>query len=176
MEIKCDCPLCGKSLWNHDSYERTVHHKSKSYKIKIIRKLCSDCNRTFSLIPSFVKPWARFANHIWEFLARFVLEGILKYRLPELLSSERTSIISLRTIYRWMARLKERTSAWRNEQLTQFVRDYEAGDSLLELYRHGVHTNEEWHFLFFHFFGGDMPKRGTIFSKVNLHLPTNRLW
>ncbi|WP_417006708.1 DUF6431 domain-containing protein, partial [Aquibacillus salsiterrae] len=63
IDIECNCPFCGRPLWNHGKYNRTVHHKTKSYVIPIIRKRCPDCDKTFSLLPSFVRPWARFSNH-----------------------------------------------------------------------------------------------------------------
>lgn len=176
MDIDAFCPCCGRRLWKHGKYERTVHHKHQSYIIPILRFRCPDCKTTHALIPCFIKPWARFSNHIWEFLGRFLLKDVPKCQLPNLLSSKRTSTISLKTVYRWSAQLKERVFTWGNEQRIKFVHDYEGGDSLLELYRFGVQTAEEWLFFLFHFFEGDVPKLGNVFSRINIHLPTNRLW
>lgn len=174
--IDVACPCCDRRLWKHGSYQRTVHYKHQSYVIPILRFRCPDCKKTHALIPCFIKPWARFANHIWEFLGRYLLEGIPMCQLPELLSSERTSIISLKTIYRWTAQIKERTSSWRKEQRFSFLCDEGAGDSLLALYRHGMRTDEEWVFFLFHFFEGNIPKRGSIFTHINLQLPSPRYW
>lgn len=174
--IKVTCPCCGRRLWKHGRYQRTVHTKRKSYVITILRWRCPDCRKTYSLVPCFIKPWARFANHIWEYLGRYLLEGVPKSELPELLTTSQTSILSLKTIYRWSSQLYARFLIWLKEQRTRLAHDYQDGEGILPLYRLGMNTGEELQVLLTYFLDGEMPSRGNVFATINTYLPTPVLW
>jgi len=176
MDIEVTCPCCRRRLWKHGKYKRTVHYKSRSFVIQILRWRCPDCKETYSLIPNFIKPWARFANHIWEYLGRFLLQGIPKALLPELLTTSRTSVVSLKTIYRWSSQLSGRFLIWMKEQRAKLADDYPNGEGILSLYRHGINSNEECQFFLTQFFSGKLPVSGKVASAINIYLPLNRLW
>ncbi|WP_437177758.1 DUF6431 domain-containing protein [Heyndrickxia coagulans] len=70
------CPCCGRKLRKHGKYNKTIHFKHRSFRIPIMRRRFPDCRKAFSLMPCFTSPWARFANHIYEFLGRWLMEGV----------------------------------------------------------------------------------------------------
>lgn len=176
IEFEYDCPYCDRSLWSHGSYKRTVHHKSKSYDITIIRKRCPDCNKTFSFIPSFVRPWARFANHIREFFAQRVLAGIPVSHLPEVLTCVNTSVVSLKTLYRWKKQMGEFYQAWLVNQRNQAISDPSVEDQVLFFYRGGFVAYQECLFFLHLHFNARLPRRGHLISTINISLPTKQWW
>lgn len=106
------CPCCGRITRRHGHYERTIHFKHQSFRIPIMRRRCPDCNKTFSLIPCFTFPWGRFANHIFEFLSRWLLEGIPISRLAEYLTTTAVSVVSLKALYRWKRQFHDLWGKW----------------------------------------------------------------
>lgn len=175
-KVECGCPDCGRSPWNHGSYPRTVHHKSQSYVIKILRKFCPDCRKTFSLIPSFVRPWARFANHIRELFGRWVLASVPVSHLPERLTSIDTSVVSLRTLYRWKAQMAKSYQLWLLAQRKEAVDDPYRANELIHFYRKGATKGEEILFFLGLSFHAHLPKRGHVISTINLSLPPKAWW
>jgi hypothetical protein len=108
------CPLCGQSQHiphRHGHFPRTVFSMTEpqGIEIPIFRFLCPDCDRTFSIIPSFVEKHHQMALDIKEKVIRKREEGAT---LPEV---ERSTIplpggqYSVKTIRRW-------TKVW-NERL-----------------------------------------------------------
>lgn len=171
------CPSCGRRLRKHGSYERTVIWKRKGYEIPILRRRCPRCDVTYSLLPCFITPFMRFANHIREFLGRWLLVGEPLAKLPERLSTEAVSVVSLRSLYRWKSRLQSRFADWWKEQRTAAATSPELLDALLECYRQGMNSEQERHMLFSLFFRGEgIPRRGELLSKINLKLPPQVCW
>jgi Domain of unknown function (DUF6431) len=171
------CPCCGRRLRKHGSYKRTVVLKHGVYVIPILRRRCPSCDVTFSLLPSFITPFMRFANHIREFLGRWLLAGVPLVRLPERLSTESVSIVSLRTLYRWKRRLQSRFVAWWLEQRTAAAISPDLLESLLDSYRDGMNSEQERYLLFTHFFRGKrVPRMGKLLSMINLQVPPQVRW
>ena len=164
------CPCCGRITRKHGKYEKTVHFKHQSFRIPIMRRRCPDCNKTFSLMPSFSFSWARFANHIYEFLVRWLLAGVPISKLAEWLTSSSVSVISLKTLYRWKKRFFNLLEKWLICQRKEWVMEFQEGDGFLALYRQGMSTNQEIHVLLSFYFGqGDnFPRIGKLFSVMNL--------
>lgn len=105
---------------------------------------------------------------------RCLLAGICLTYLPERLTTPQTSIISLKTLYRWKAQIKGVVIDWMNEQRKKLTGIYEEDESLLPLYRHGVSRIEELQFFLWHFFEGLLPAKGKMLSTLNAHLLTRR--
>lgn len=164
------CPCCGRLTRKHGKYEKTIHFKHQSSRIPIMRRRCPDCNKTFSLMPCFTFPWGRFANHIYEFLGRWLMEGVPINRLAELLTTSSVSVVSLKTLYRWKLRIMGFLGKWWIDQRKRWVIEFQGGDGLLSLYRKGINSSEELQLLLSFYFDGidSVPCKGRIVSRINL--------
>jgi hypothetical protein len=60
------CPICSSRLWAHGKRSRVAENLTMCVLIEIVRKLCSGCNRTFSLLPDFLESGKRFAREVAE--------------------------------------------------------------------------------------------------------------
>jgi hypothetical protein len=174
IEIELVCPCCGSKTWKHGKYERTVHTKRVPYRIPILRRKCPKCKKTFSLLPHFIKPWARFDNHVREMAGRWWLSRVPIRHLPMRLTTEKTSIISLKTLYRWLRKMKSSIIEWIYFQRKMLIG--RGGEELLELYRHGINSGEELGYFLGLLFNGRIPPIGKLISSINLILPNDNLW
>ncbi|MDV2686860.1 DUF6431 domain-containing protein [Alkalihalophilus lindianensis] len=167
------CPCCGRQTRKHGKYEKTIYFKHQSFRIPIMRRRCPDCNKTFSLMPFFTFPWGRFANHIYEFLGRWLMEGVPISRLAKWLTTSSISVVSLKTLYRWKQRFQGLWGIWWINQRKKWTSEYQEGDGLLPFYRKGMTSSEEIQFLLSFFFGrnGSIPCKGRLFSEINLRQP-----
>lgn len=102
----CPCPLCGRETHRHGKYKRTVYSACSAFIIFIFRRFCPDCNKTFSLIPSFLKPYARFLN---DFRLRIILSHVIDNvpinQVPSTTATTEEFRISITTFRRWLKRL-----------------------------------------------------------------------
>lgn len=167
------CPCCGQRTRKHGKYEKTVHSKHQSYRIPILRRRCTKCNKTYSLMPCFTFPWGRFVNHIYEFLGRWLMEGIPVCRLCERLTTSSVSIVSLKTLYRWKYRILDFWGKWWIEQRRILAIEFQDDEGILPLYRKGLSSNDELRFLLSLFFEdkGTVPCKGRLFSMFNIRQP-----
>lgn len=162
------CPCCEKNTRRHGQYERTVHAHRRSFKIPILRRRCADCKMTFSLTPCFLAPWARFINPIYECFGRSLISGIPIHKLPERLTTEKVSVVSLRTLYRWKNQLQQWLSLWWMNQRHALAMEFQEDHGLLLLYRKGISSCEEIQVLLKFAFRGDVPRRGRLLSWLHL--------
>jgi transposase-like protein len=167
------CPCCGRITRRHGKYEKTVHFKYQSFRIPIMRRRCPDCNKTFSLMPCFSHSWARFANHIYEFFVRWLMAGIPISQLTEFLTTSSVSVISLKTLYRWKKRFFDSLGKWWIRRRQEWAAEFQEADGVLSLYREGMSSNQEIHFLLSFYFGEieSVPGKGRLFSMINLRQP-----
>ncbi|WP_429776215.1 DUF6431 domain-containing protein [Brevibacillus agri] len=176
-EAEVVCPTCQKRMRKHGSYSRQVVYKSRTYLIPVQRRCCRGCKITLSLLPCFLIPWARFANHIREFMGRWLFQGIPLACLPERLTTTQTSILSLRTLYRWKGTLKKKFQDWWVKQRAELAHQFEEEEGLLDLYRNGMNTEQELRLLFSLFLGEERAMRkGHLFSRMNLRLSDTVFW
>ncbi|WP_269082503.1 DUF6431 domain-containing protein [Aneurinibacillus tyrosinisolvens] len=177
-EIEVVCPCCGERMRKHTGYKRNVICKTKVYEIPVLRRRCRHCKKVYSLLPSFIIPYERFANHIREYMGLWVREGVPIAHLPVRLTTENVSIVSLRTLYRWQAKIKAKVHNWMHRQRAIVAARYEEGEGLLPLYREGMNSKQEQRLLLSLFFNqaGNLPRMGTLFSKLNLRLPYLEMW
>jgi hypothetical protein len=168
-----ECPCCGRVTRKHGKYEKTIHFKHQSFRIPILRRRCPTCKKTFSLMPCFTFPWGRFANHIYEFFGRWLMEGIPLCRLGEWLTTTSVSILSLKTLYRWKRRFQDLWGKWLIYQRKKWILEFQEGDGLLSLYRHGLNSKEEIRLLLFFFFSenSSIPQKGKLLTILNLRQP-----
>jgi hypothetical protein len=169
-----ECPHCHTQMRKHGSYERQVVYKRNLYRIPVLRRRCKACHITCSLLPCFVQPWQRFANHIREGVGRWYLTGTPLYRLPHYFE---TVGLSLRSLYRWKSKWGEKFRIWLIIQRRRLANDYDQGDGILGLYRLGL-TSEQEREITLSLFLGDFPfpRVGTLVTKINLLLPPEDRW
>ncbi|MDC3425113.1 hypothetical protein NC797_11405 [Aquibacillus sp. 3ASR75-11] len=97
-------------------------------------------------------------------------------RLPEQLTSYGTSVVSLKTLYRWKKQMGHFYQKWLVNLRSQVLDGLHFGEQLINLYREGVTTSEECLFFLNYYFDGRLPKRGNLISTINLSLPTKEWW
>jgi hypothetical protein len=172
------CPCCSRRLRKHGSYERRVVWRRRIHTIPILRRRCPSCDVTFSLLPCFLIPGMRFANHIREFMARWLGVGLPLAQLPAKLSSVTVSVLSVRTLRRWKAVLWNRWEKWLLKQRTKLAITVDDGAGLLPLYREGLNSEQERHLLLASFFSPHhvLPPPGAVLSAMNLRLPPHMRW
>lgn len=171
------CPCCNRRLRKHGRFERRVVWKRRIHTIPILRRRCPSCDVTYSLLPCFLMPWMRFANHIREFAARWLGIGLPLAQLPAKLSSLAVSVMSVRTLHRWKAALWKRWEKWLLKRRTELA-TIDDSASLLSLYREGLTSEQERSLLLASFFGSRhaLPPPGAILSFMNLRLPPHMRW
>lgn len=104
-EISDCCPICGTKTHRHGQYERTVWSELCAFHIPIFRRYCPVCLKTFSFIPSFIKPYARFLNsYRLDRIQNHVLEQVSIQKTVGSLSA--VTPISITTFRRWLKRLR----------------------------------------------------------------------
>lgn len=70
-EVKTgNCPECERLLWSHGVRLRVCKSLELCAVLEIKRGFCPNCNKTFSLLPSFIEPYKRFERQVHE---RYVL-------------------------------------------------------------------------------------------------------
>lgn len=170
------CPCCGRRMRVHGEYPRTIVFKRRNYTIPVLRRRCPRCDMTFSLVPCFMIPLMRFANHIREFVGRWLLKGRPLAHLPDRLVLRGISIVSLRTLYRWKAWWRERWDPWFVKQRTLLASELEEGDGILALYREGMNSEQEREALITFFLKRPLLRQGTVLTRMNLQLPPDLRW
>lgn len=102
------CPLCKGKTYRHGKYLRNVYSRDECFIIPIFRRCCPNCEVTFSLIPSFIKPYARFLNsYRFDLLQRHVVEEVSIRQTPSHSSATGMCSISICTFRRWLKRFKK---------------------------------------------------------------------
>lgn len=101
------CPLCGAKTHRHGHYERTVWSELCAFHIPIFRRYCPVCVKTFSFIPSFIKPYARFLNsYRLNRIQSHVIDHVSIRKTVGSLSIMSVTPISITTFRRWLKRLR----------------------------------------------------------------------
>lgn len=178
-ELEVDCPCCGKNMRKHEYSERLIVWKHRIQTITILRMRCPRCDITHSLIPSFLIPWGRFANHIREFFIRLMLAGIPLTHLAERLTTWCSSILSLRTLRRWKQRLKAKGLLWLQATREKALSIPVWEGTLLHLHRWQGDLAEEAQLLIVLTLGEQghsMPRSGRWLDALNLYLPPPGYW
>ncbi len=102
------CPLCKGNTHRHGKYFHTVYCRDECFVLPIFRRRCPNCEITFSFIPSFIKPYARFLNsYRFELLQRHVVEKVSINQTPSHSSTHGMHSVSTCTFRRWLKRFKK---------------------------------------------------------------------
>lgn len=101
------CPGCGHNrVHRHSRYSRQVVSRFILHTITIIRWRCPSCGLTISVLPDLLIPYGRFLNRLREKAARDVSNGVSISEAAERISSTAVSVVSVRTIQRWVKRMR----------------------------------------------------------------------
>jgi hypothetical protein len=96
------CPCCsGERLHRHGRYWRVVVSRRRISRIPIYRWRCPKCRHTVSLLPDFLKPYARFLSLLREKAVWRRAAGWAWDRIALAVSSAAVSVVSIRTLLRW---------------------------------------------------------------------------
>lgn len=181
MRLDIPCPCCKRRLRRHSSKSQTrdVVTKGKIYRIPIIRLRCPRCDKTYSLLPSFVSRYNAYANYVRECIARWFLSGIsLAHILRCLCIIRDIPIVSLRSLYRWKKQWRPRFESWMLNARSRMAKELESSHLLLDLYRHGMDSLVERELVFSFALGADhsRPRIGRWLDQFNLHVPPAERW
>lgn len=99
------CPACSeKRLHRHDQYQRSAVTRTVLYRVPVFRWHCPRCGQTVSVLPDFLVPYGQFVNSLRERAVRLVVGGLTLAKVALKISSPAVSVVSTRTIRRWVAR------------------------------------------------------------------------
>ncbi len=101
------CPRCKGKTHRNDKYERTVYSQDECFIIPIFRLYCPSCEISFSFIPSFIKPYARFLNsYRYDLFQLHVVGEVSIRKTPSHSSAIGKHSVSTCTFRRWLKRFK----------------------------------------------------------------------
>lgn len=119
------CPACSCArIHRHDNYERWAVTRFALHRIRVYRWCCPQCRKTVSVLPDFLVPYGRFVNVLREQAVRLVVKGETLARVALRVSSPAVSVVSTRTIRRWVRRVETLAGAlstWLVELILQVV-------------------------------------------------------
>lgn len=108
-EMHFHCPQCSHLLWKHGKYERNVVTGQLTVIIIwIFRLYCPKCRKTFSLIPSFLKPRYSILMSVYEEI--IFSKVILHKTYVEITQTFYNRIfggISIKTLYRYINKTRK---------------------------------------------------------------------
>ena len=102
-DVQICCDDCGRLLHKHGRYWRGVVTKHEVILIPIYRWYCPACNKTISLLPEFLIPWARYATWVREAALKRKHKGFSWRQTTESTTTPAVRY-SRRTLKRWWAR------------------------------------------------------------------------
>lgn len=104
-DLPMRCSHCdAQPLHRHGRYFRVVVGRWRLVRIPIYRWKCPHCGRTVSVLPDFLKPYARFLSFLREKAIWRRLAGWTWERIAWTVSSPAVSVVSVRTLLRWFTR------------------------------------------------------------------------
>lgn len=99
------CPRCKGKTHRNGKYNRNVYSQDECFVIPIYRLYCPSCKTSFSFIPSFIKPYARFLNaYRFDLLQRHIVAEVSIRQTPSHSSVKHS--VSTCTFRRWLNRFK----------------------------------------------------------------------
>lgn len=116
------CPHCtAQRMHKHGRYFRAVVCRWRVFQIPIYRWRCPQCKKTLTVLPDFLKPYARFLALLREKAVWRRLAGWSWERIARAVSSPAVSIVSVRTLLRWFKRAGDWVSDRGTEPLGRLV-------------------------------------------------------
>lgn len=146
-ELELGCPACGGSMRRHGRYWRWVATRRCLSRIPIYRWWCPTCRRTCSVLPDFLRPYARFVTLVREAVIRRRLQQGLPWAdLVHRASSVAVSLVSEKTLRRWVRRTLEAAGEW-GQFLAQHILEVWPAVDLFALTRRRGNRDAGLHFL-----------------------------
>jgi hypothetical protein len=106
-----------------------------------------------------------------------LLEGIPLAHILELLCGiGGIPVVSLRSLYRWKRRFKERFGSWYLKTRREMASELDSDKNLLDLYRDGMNSDGERSLVLEYFLRSQLPRMGKLLGEINLHLPSALWW
>jgi len=97
----------------HGRFWRWVFTARQKAHIPIYRWFCPSCRKTCSVLPDFLRPYARFITLVREAVVRGRLRrGLPWSTLAQRLSSPAVSWLSEKTLRRWLGRARDLAGEW----------------------------------------------------------------
>lgn len=107
------CAGCGRQMREHGAHHRSVVTRRRIYRIPIYRWFCPRCKHTCSVLPDFLCPYARFVTLLREVVVRRRLQRGRSWRdLAREISSPAVSVVSERTLRRWVRTVRGIAGTW----------------------------------------------------------------
>ena len=131
--LSLHCPGCDKQMQRHGRYWRWVFTAREKARIPIYRWKCRECRVTHSVLPDFLRPYARFVSWVRELVVRGRLRRKMSWaQLVELVSSEEVSWLSEKTLRRWLRRARNLAGEW-GRVLAQRILEFWPGTDVYAL-------------------------------------------
>lgn len=118
------CSHCtGVKLHRHGRFWRWVTGKRQRDRIPIYRWICPCCRKTTSVFPDLIRPYAHFLTILREHVVRRRLfQGRPWRRLAREISTTLVSLVSEKTLRRWMAGARGAATAWNQYLAARILR------------------------------------------------------
>lgn len=139
------CPHCQVevTLQKHGSFKRTVYTLLEAFIISIFRFKCTECDRTTSLLPNFVKEHHQVAWEVKEEVIRQKLSGIALLKLSEDLETS-AGKFSEKTLWRWIKAIHNDLKDSSSEQWQMILEKWPH----IEILVGPLKPTQEWTWLF----------------------------
>jgi hypothetical protein len=102
--VQTTCPCCGGKVHGHGTRERLAIINTVKKWFKVDRFLCTECGKTFTLLPDFLLPFKHYpASEIEAVLIHLFSGGAL---------SKSPSMADIRTLRGWWKEFKIKLAEW----------------------------------------------------------------
>jgi hypothetical protein len=145
--LSLTCSGCGERMRRHGRFWRwcfTARHKAR---IPIYRWRCPKCSHTCTVLPDFLRPYARFVNWVREAVIRRRLRCRSPWvELVQRASNAEVSWLSEKTLRRWIRKSRELAGGW-GQVLAQWVLELWSATDLYALAPRREGPDAALHFL-----------------------------
>jgi transposase-like protein len=111
------CPHCNHThLWYHGHFTRKPRGDSDIKEVKVPRWRCTDCRRTFSVLPSCVPPRRWYLWSVQQALLVCLLSGATQEQCAEDLAHLGPALCTIQRWWRWLKR--------KNNDFSHYLRSF----------------------------------------------------
>jgi len=134
-------------MQRHGRYWRWVFNSRQKGRIPIYRWRCRKCRITRSVLPDFLRPYARFVTWVREMVVRGRLRRNLPWaELVRLASSEEVSWLSEKTLRRWLKQVRDLSGEW-GQFLARWILEFWPSVDVYSIARRREGLDASLHFL-----------------------------
>jgi len=109
-------------MHRHGKYLRSAVTSRRVYRIPVYRWRCARCGVTTSVLPDFLAPYAQFISVLREGTVRRHLRGWAVSAIAARACTVAASGLSVRTVIRWLARIRACAKGWTEALSEQLLR------------------------------------------------------